>query len=195
MSGLVVINKKDAKAVGLTCYYTGNPCKHGHDCERFVCNNTCAECAAKVKSNRRKTNPEESRAKDKARRVANPESIRKHVINWFKANPEARREHNKKWCKANPDAFKAVAMVRRARKLNAEGRYTAQDVSKLKSRQRNCLCGVSFAAEKYTIDHIVPLSRGGTNWPENIQLLCGPCNYGKGSKLMDEWVIPFRRVA
>lgn len=37
-----------------------------------------------------------------------------------------------------------------------------------------------------TIDHIVPLSRGGTNFPENLQPAHQSCNWSKGSKLMDE---------
>lgn len=39
-----------------------------------------------------------------------------------------------------------------------------------------------------SIDHKTPLSRGGSNWPGNIQLLCLPCNDSKGTKTMDEWI-------
>jgi len=37
-----------------------------------------------------------------------------------------------------------------------------------------------------TIDHIIPLSRGGTNDLDNFQLLCPSCNAKKGSKLESE---------
>jgi hypothetical protein len=37
------------------------------------------------------------------------------------------------------------------------------------------------------IDHILPVSRGGTNEPRNLQLLCGRCNSSKGTKTMEEW--------
>lgn len=42
------------------------------------------------------------------------------------------------------------------------------------------VCRVCGATEHVTIDHIVPRSRGGTNAPENLQVLCGYCNRRKG---------------
>lgn len=36
-----------------------------------------------------------------------------------------------------------------------------------------------------TIDHVVPLSRGGTNQIDNLQTLCGGCNGMKKSKTAD----------
>ncbi|MGH2954874.1 MAG: HNH endonuclease [Thermoanaerobaculia bacterium] len=41
-------------------------------------------------------------------------------------------------------------------------------------------CGVD---ENLTIDHIRPLSRGGSGRPEDLQLLCRPCNQIKGAKM------------
>ena len=36
-------------------------------------------------------------------------------------------------------------------------------------------------------DHIVPLSRGGSNAFDNLATACRPCNQSKGSKAEEEW--------
>ena len=37
-----------------------------------------------------------------------------------------------------------------------------------------------------TIDHVIPISRGGTNDIENLRPACYDCNMRKGSKTLEE---------
>jgi 5-methylcytosine-specific restriction endonuclease McrA len=59
------------------------------------------------------------------------------------------------------------------------------EIDAMKQRQQMrcaCGCGRSLWAG-FHVDHIVPLARGGTNGPENLQLLAPVCNLRKGAKL------------
>lgn len=42
----------------------------------------------------------------------------------------------------------------------------------------------------FEIDHIHPVSRGGTNTPSNLVVACRECNRSKRDKLVDEWLQP-----
>jgi len=76
---------------------------------------------------------------------------------------------------------------RRAQKLASGGSYTAQQIrDQLKRQKRKCYwCSCKLGA--YHIDHIAPLSRGGSNDISNIVLACAGCNLRKGAKLPHEW--------
>lgn len=43
-------------------------------------------------------------------------------------------------------------------------------------------CVYCESIERLTIDHIIPVTRGGGNDPENLQTLCRKCNSAKGAK-------------
>jgi 5-methylcytosine-specific restriction endonuclease McrA len=42
-------------------------------------------------------------------------------------------------------------------------------------------------ADGYEHDHIMPVSKGGVNTIDNIQLLCVACNRTKRDMLPEEW--------
>jgi len=48
-------------------------------------------------------------------------------------------------------------------------------------------CDTHFPFRVMEVDHILPRSRGGTDHPDNLQLLCSGCNRSKGGRTMAEW--------
>lgn len=95
--------------------------------------------------------------------------------------------------------------ARRARKAGSEGTVTAADLAALASiLGTDCLkCG---SDEQPTIDHVVPLARGGAHHPTNLQPLCRPCNERKQARTADyrtpaqrefielTWAVSFKRI-
>ena len=48
-------------------------------------------------------------------------------------------------------------------------------------------CDTHFPFKIMEVDHILPRSKGGTDHPENLQLLCSACNRSKGGRTTAEW--------
>ena len=50
----------------------------------------------------------------------------------------------------------------------------------------NGRCAYCKHEAKLTMDHVIPLSRGGSHTKENVVAACGPCNFRKSNKLLSE---------
>ncbi len=75
--------------------------------------------------------------------------------------------------------------MRRAIALGYQGEhFTEEDWLALLERcGHRCLaCG---ATEDLSVDHVVPLSLGGSNAASNLQILCSRCNSQKGDVVLD----------
>ena len=50
-------------------------------------------------------------------------------------------------------------------------------------------CRVAFPFRNFTVDHVVPQSKGGSDHLDNLQLLCGACNSTKGTGTQAELIV------
>ena len=145
-------------------------------------------------------------ARRRAAYLLNPEAQARNIersSEWYSANKEAAAEvqrtfyaNNREaiktrialYQKANPEKTRLLYRIkthrRRGRLLDAGGKFTRADVDRLLALQRHrCAnCGACLKAS-YHIDHKQPVAKGGTNHPDNIELLCPPCNLRKSDKL------------
>jgi len=73
-------------------------------------------------------------------------------------------------------------VVRERRRAEA-CRYTARkDIRKLIFERDGKICKPCGATKKLTLDHIIPVARGGEDTLGNMQVLCRSCNSKKGTK-------------
>lgn len=202
-----IVTRAEAKARGLTRYFTGKPCPHGHISERWVASYSCDTCQQLDSQQRYHQNINGRRDKNIGWYQANIERGRERARKSAKERYEARKPYMEQWRVANRDRINAYykgkrpflpeeslekqrcsVRNRRARLRAAEGKHTADQIAELLVKQRNrCAgCGVSIR-KNYQADHIIPLFLGGSNAIANIQLLCRPCNTSKGYKHPIEW--------
>lgn len=92
----------------------------------------------------------------------------------------------------NKEAAALETKIRRARLNNSEGEFTYDDLLQMYEDQHGlcAYCGVRiFWHVKWdvNVDHIHPLSKGGSSWPANLALCCRYCNSSKNNRLLTEW--------
>lgn len=73
----------------------------------------------------------------------------------------------------------------RALKIGAVGTFTKEEWIEM-CRKHDNRCVACNVQGQMTVDHIVPLSRGGSNDVSNLQPLCKSCNSKKGIRIRDE---------
>jgi rubredoxin len=86
----------------------------------------------------------------------------------------------KKWKSNNPDRITIIARNAKAKRKGAPGKHTADDLAAIFKAQRGrcAICRSKLGADRQ-VDHIVPLSKGGTNDRANLQWACATCNLEK----------------
>lgn len=134
---------------------------------------------------------------------ANQERIRRRMQDHRDNNPEVVRANDLARYERHRDKRIALARIAvdRRRVRMAGGAYEPGiSVETLRGIHGDVCpyCGVlmrfvaaigrEFVATKATIEHVVPLSRGGGHTFENTMLCCWQCNVRKNAKPLEEWI-------
>ena len=135
-------------------------------------------------------NPERRRAYAREYYAAHPEPAKANVRLWAKSHREQSNRSKRRWAQANPEYLQMNRERYRAASVGAEGSgYTAEQWSVVLSLWSSscCYCARSFANTPNTIDHIVPLTAGGSHFSWNLAPACKSCNSSKGNNLLADW--------
>ena len=95
---------------------------------------------------------------------------------------ESRQVYHRNYCKTHKVNISHLKARRYAREKGAVGNHTLKEWQNLKQLWNYC-CSICSLKKPLTKDHIIPLSKGGTDFIENIQPLCRNCNSKKWNKM------------
>ena len=134
-----------------------------------------------------KANPEAHRAA-----VRRHDAMRRVVRRDARLNSEERAAVKRvkaiyrvnEWGRNNPEALRVSRVRRQARRrarlAKADGVFTKEQFeARWNLYGGSCwMCG----GRADSMDHVIPLARGGSNWPANLRPACRSCNSRKGAR-------------
>lgn len=150
------------------------------------------EKVAEYKREWRQSNLERLTDNAKAWYQANKASVKVRRKRWYNANADYAREYSQEWQRSNPEKARTNHRRYRARKANAEGTHTAEDLQAIRAAQTDkrgrliCWkCGKPIRDTPH-LDHWIPLTKGGRNDAGNLHYMHATCNTSKSAKLPHE---------
>jgi 5-methylcytosine-specific restriction endonuclease McrA len=146
------------------------------------------------------------------------EASRTRARAWYYANKARAHEAMRAWAAKNPDKVRAWHAKQReehperrtsyehARRAKGAGTMDPARVAELLVAERCHYCatmlvhgkrkkGDPYEPRRVTIDHLLPLSRGGTNASKNLVASCARCNFRKNVKTAEEFSAVLERAA
>lgn len=159
---------------------------------RWYSENKAQANAASVKW--AKDHPEQAKATRQARYDRDPVKFR----SWSLANPEAMQACRQNWKDNNPERVRSIR-IRSEHKRRVQKTATCEYYQRREIFERDrwicqlCLDPVDpgllkishYDPLKPTIDHVIPLSKGGGDNPSNVQLAHWSCNTIKRDKITE----------
>lgn len=200
-----IITRAEAKAKGLTRYFTGKPCPKGHIAERATGCGGCVTC----KNDWQRSNSEYYRqywAKNKERRKAilekyhNSETRRECWDKYYKENRERIIEYQREY-RNNPDNMDSILERRKKYRASHKADFAERatkrkkhvkiatpawynkEAVRLKYKERDIMKKITGL--EYHVDHIIPLQGKnvcGLHTAENMRVILARDNTAKSNK-------------
>lgn len=143
----------------------------------------CQACALEIRRVNRQ-NDDRKRNQERGNRH-NPVQARVYARKYKRTHVEWNRRQSSLYTRRHPDKVRQWTNQRRATLAKAEGHVTITEFWQL-CEESGWLCHYCHGAltrATATMDHVIPLSKGGTNLLSNIVLACRACNASKGNRI------------
>jgi 5-methylcytosine-specific restriction endonuclease McrA len=153
--------------------------------EHFTRNRKCYagyERKCKDCTNRSRHTPEQTNNRKSLRRKhydLNREKYLAYEKKRYLANPEKFREYGRKHAKENPHIYRTANYRRSAREQDCND-LTKEQAKLLIDNYKFCI--YCDCKDNLTVDHIIPLAKGGRNTLSNLVVACWDCNNAKRTK-------------
>lgn len=127
-------------------------------------------------------------------RKANPDKVKKHKRDSQRRNRDSANIRNKRNRERHPDIMRMRSRVGAMKRRVKVGDFTRAELMDLyhEQNERCAYCGISIywhIPHDIHVDHIVPVTKGGTNELENLALTCADCNLSKHDLLLADWLL------
>jgi len=122
---------------------------------------------------------------------ANAEAERARAREYYQRNRQACQRRHQQWYARNREREIMRRRIQRAVDKGAHSTMTLKAWNWLKRhwRYRCAYCGAEETlTERLTLDHVVPLSRGGADVVANVVPACARCNCAKGEQHAAGWM-------
>jgi len=126
-------------------------------------------------------------------RKSHPEQTKKNKSESQKRHPESRNQRSKRYRENHPEIarlrFRVDAMKRRVKMGNFE---RSDLMAMYEDQEHRCAyCGITLfwsIPNDIHVDHIKPVTKGGTNDIDNLALTCADCNLSKHDLELHDWI-------
>ena len=187
--------RAEAKALGATHYFTGEPCKHGHIAPRKT-KGACTECLKVEWRKAADTRAEYFRSYNKR------EDVKERKHEWYQENrdqviaaaatrpAQVLREYRNAWKENNKVQIRADTKARRRKHRQATPPWLSRkQKSEIRQLYQIAITMTQMTGTLYVVDHIYPLRSDvvcGLHVPWNLRPVTQEENLRKSNSLPDD---------
>jgi len=113
--------------------------------------------------------------------------IRQQMAEQRRINYEHRIEIERKSRSKNKEKYRPIKNATQSKRNRLLNKKEYKILPKELYKVYNSSCWACGGIQNISLDHIVPLSRGGAHSVGNMLSLCRSCNSSKGNRLLSEW--------